>query len=156
MTGHGIITSPLSFQVLVDGSVTTVVLEGLSPLTEYLVNVYSVVDEVSSEPLKGTETTCKCSSSSLLCLPLPNFSPRHRISSLHCERSAQCPCWVACSQDTLFPLGRQIASSLCAVGKCFFHMLCEINNLISLLIILFHTHRLNLFCSDISVYATYI
>ncbi|XP_041661141.1 collagen alpha-1(XII) chain isoform X2 [Cheilinus undulatus] len=44
-------------ELLVDGSVTTTVLEGLTPLTEYVVNVYSVVDEISSEPLKGTETT---------------------------------------------------------------------------------------------------
>ncbi|XP_039638765.1 collagen alpha-1(XII) chain isoform X1 [Perca fluviatilis] len=48
-------------ELLVDGSVNTVVLEGLSPLTEYIVNVFSVVGEESSEPLKGTETT----------LPLP-------------------------------------------------------------------------------------
>ncbi|GAA6231691.1 collagen alpha-1(XII) chain-like isoform X1 [Lates japonicus] len=44
-------------ELLVDGTVTSVVLEGLTPLTEYLVNVYSVVGEMSSEPLKGTETT---------------------------------------------------------------------------------------------------
>uniref|UniRef100_A0A8C9ZNQ8 Collagen alpha-1(XII) chain n=1 Tax=Sander lucioperca TaxID=283035 RepID=A0A8C9ZNQ8_SANLU len=48
-------------ELLVEGSVNTVVLEGLSPLTEYIVNVFSVVGEESSEPLKGTETT----------LPLP-------------------------------------------------------------------------------------
>ncbi|XP_047429514.1 collagen alpha-1(XII) chain-like [Mugil cephalus] len=51
-----------TMEMLVDGTVTSVVLEGLSPLTEYLVNVYSVVGEESSEPLKGTETT----------LPLPS------------------------------------------------------------------------------------
>uniref|UniRef100_A0A3Q3B4I5 Collagen alpha-1(XII) chain n=1 Tax=Kryptolebias marmoratus TaxID=37003 RepID=A0A3Q3B4I5_KRYMA len=44
-------------QVFVDGSTTTVVLKSLYPLTEYLVNVYSVVGEDSSEPLRGTETT---------------------------------------------------------------------------------------------------
>ncbi|XP_061699936.1 collagen alpha-1(XII) chain isoform X2 [Syngnathoides biaculeatus] len=48
-------------QVLVDGTQNTVVLQQLSPLTEYLVNVYSVVGEEISEPLKGVETT----------LPLP-------------------------------------------------------------------------------------
>lgn len=40
-----------------DGTENTVVLQKLNPLTEYLVNVYSVVGEDSSEPLKGTETT---------------------------------------------------------------------------------------------------
>uniref|UniRef100_A0A3Q3CJL9 Collagen, type XII, alpha 1b n=1 Tax=Haplochromis burtoni TaxID=8153 RepID=A0A3Q3CJL9_HAPBU len=44
-------------EVLVDGSVNTLVLQKLSHLTEYIVNVYSVVGEVNSEPLKGTETT---------------------------------------------------------------------------------------------------
>uniref|UniRef100_A0A4W6EXA2 Collagen type XII alpha 1 chain n=1 Tax=Lates calcarifer TaxID=8187 RepID=A0A4W6EXA2_LATCA len=44
-------------EVLVNSAVTSVVLEGLTPLTEYLVSVYSVVGEISSEPLKGTETT---------------------------------------------------------------------------------------------------
>ncbi|XP_060918564.1 collagen alpha-1(XII) chain isoform X1 [Labrus mixtus] len=44
-------------QMFVDGTETTVVLQGLNPLTKYLVNVYSVVGEESSEPLDGTETT---------------------------------------------------------------------------------------------------
>ena len=42
---------------MVDGTVTTVVLQNLNPLTEYLVSVYSVIGEDSSEPLKGSETT---------------------------------------------------------------------------------------------------
>ncbi|KAM4632934.1 collagen alpha-1(XII) chain isoform 2-T3 [Polymixia lowei] len=44
-------------QVMVDGTENTAVLVNLTPLTEYVVNVYAVVGEVSSEPLKGTETT---------------------------------------------------------------------------------------------------
>uniref|UniRef100_A0A672RH76 Collagen type XII alpha 1 chain n=1 Tax=Sinocyclocheilus grahami TaxID=75366 RepID=A0A672RH76_SINGR len=47
-------------KLLVDGMVTTVVLENLTPLTEYIVKVHSVVGEDSSDPLKGSETTCKC------------------------------------------------------------------------------------------------
>uniref|UniRef100_A0A673LTK1 Collagen alpha-1(XII) chain-like n=1 Tax=Sinocyclocheilus rhinocerous TaxID=307959 RepID=A0A673LTK1_9TELE len=47
-------------KLLVDGTVTTVVLENLTPLTEYIVKVHSVVGEDSSDPLKGSETTCKC------------------------------------------------------------------------------------------------
>ncbi|XP_052436872.1 collagen alpha-1(XII) chain isoform X11 [Carassius gibelio] len=44
-------------QLFVDGTVTTVVLENLTPLTEYIVRVHSVVGEDSSDPLKGSETT---------------------------------------------------------------------------------------------------
>ncbi|KAJ7988915.1 hypothetical protein DPEC_G00314140 [Dallia pectoralis] len=44
-------------QIFVDGSVTTAVLPDLNPLTEYSVNVYSYVEEESSEPLEGSETT---------------------------------------------------------------------------------------------------
>uniref|UniRef100_A0AAY5EVL3 Collagen, type XII, alpha 1a n=1 Tax=Electrophorus electricus TaxID=8005 RepID=A0AAY5EVL3_ELEEL len=44
-------------KLFVDGTATTVVLDGLDPLTEYGVNVYSLVGEDSSEPLRGTETT---------------------------------------------------------------------------------------------------
>ncbi|CDQ71587.1 unnamed protein product [Oncorhynchus mykiss] len=77
-------------QIIVDGTVTTVVLTKLTPLTEYVVNVFSVTgEETSAEPLKGTETTCKrcsCSapspSSPLLlsvCLPLRQFP--HTTSS---------------------------------------------------------------------------
>ncbi|XP_016340926.1 collagen alpha-1(XII) chain-like [Sinocyclocheilus anshuiensis] len=44
-------------KLLVDGTVTTVVLENLTPLTEYIVKVHSVVGEDSSDPLKGSETT---------------------------------------------------------------------------------------------------
>ncbi|XP_077586812.1 collagen alpha-1(XII) chain isoform X3 [Stigmatopora nigra] len=49
-------------QVFVDGTENTVVLQLLNPLTEYLVNVYALVGEEISEPLKGVETT----------LPLPS------------------------------------------------------------------------------------
>ncbi|KAJ8392978.1 hypothetical protein AAFF_G00068820 [Aldrovandia affinis] len=44
-------------EISVDGTVTTTVLQNLDALTEYLVSVYAVVGEESSEPLKGTETT---------------------------------------------------------------------------------------------------
>ncbi|ROL43009.1 Collagen alpha-1(XII) chain [Anabarilius grahami] len=47
--------------MFVDGEENTVVLVNLTPMTEYVVRVYGVIGEESSEPLKGTETT----------LPLP-------------------------------------------------------------------------------------
>ncbi|XP_051951417.1 collagen alpha-1(XII) chain-like isoform X2 [Xyrauchen texanus] len=47
--------------LLVDGEENTVVLLNLTPMTEYIVHVFAVIGEQSSEPLKGTETT----------LPLP-------------------------------------------------------------------------------------
>ncbi|XP_069462362.1 collagen alpha-1(XII) chain isoform X2 [Ambystoma mexicanum] len=44
-------------EVFVRGSETTTVLVDLKPETEYFVNVYSVVEGDSSDPLAGTETT---------------------------------------------------------------------------------------------------
>lgn len=41
----------------VDGAEKTVVLQGLDPLTEYQVEVFSVVGDESSEPLLGADTT---------------------------------------------------------------------------------------------------
>lgn len=46
-------------QMYVDGEENTLVLTGLTPNTEYAVSVFSIIGEESSEPLKGTETTCK-------------------------------------------------------------------------------------------------
>lgn len=54
----GVLTAP-GLQMLLDGSVSSVVLEGLQPLTQYSVQVYSVLNQISSEPLAGTETTCE-------------------------------------------------------------------------------------------------
>ena len=66
-----------------DGTVTTVVLQGLSPLTQYLVNVYSVVGEDSSEPLKGTETTRMSSLSELLAKSFNSTFKREECKSKH-------------------------------------------------------------------------
>uniref|UniRef100_A0A3Q4H4L4 Collagen alpha-1(XII) chain n=1 Tax=Neolamprologus brichardi TaxID=32507 RepID=A0A3Q4H4L4_NEOBR len=49
--------APQQVFVIVDGSRTTVVLQRLNPLTQYLVSVYSVVGEESSDALDGKETT---------------------------------------------------------------------------------------------------
>ncbi len=46
-------------QMFADGEENTVILINLTPMTEYIVRVYGVIGEESSEPLKGTETTCK-------------------------------------------------------------------------------------------------
>lgn len=83
----GVLTAP-GLQMLLDGSVSSAVLEGLQPLTQYSVQVYSVLNQISSEPLAGTETTCElpspdpASSSSqtppphspfsIFCCPLPH------------------------------------------------------------------------------------
>uniref|UniRef100_A0A3B3DVD7 Collagen, type XII, alpha 1b n=1 Tax=Oryzias melastigma TaxID=30732 RepID=A0A3B3DVD7_ORYME len=53
-------------EVTVIGSVTTVVLENLTPLTKYLVNVYAVSEGISSEPLKGDDTTLPIPSAGVL------------------------------------------------------------------------------------------
>lgn len=50
----------LFLQIFVSGTVTTAVLKNLTPLTEYIVNVYALLEDQTSEPLKGTETTCEC------------------------------------------------------------------------------------------------
>ncbi|TRY57351.1 hypothetical protein DNTS_024942 [Danionella cerebrum] len=47
--------------MFVDGESNTLVLVNLTPMTEYVVSVYGVIGEESSEPLRGTDTT----------LPLP-------------------------------------------------------------------------------------
>uniref|UniRef100_A0A3B3QGQ3 Collagen, type XII, alpha 1a n=1 Tax=Paramormyrops kingsleyae TaxID=1676925 RepID=A0A3B3QGQ3_9TELE len=47
-------------ETFVSGTVTTAVLKNLTPLTEYIVNVYAMLEDQTSEPLKGTETTCEC------------------------------------------------------------------------------------------------
>lgn len=48
--------------MFVDGNENTVVLQGLNPQTKYMVKVYAVVSEESSEPLQGMETTRMSSS----------------------------------------------------------------------------------------------
>lgn len=52
-------------QVLVDGSQTTLLLEGLRPQTEYTLNVYSMIGDKRSEPLSGTDFTCEQTSPSI-------------------------------------------------------------------------------------------
>lgn len=52
-------------QVLLDGGVTTLLLEGLRPQTEYTVSVYSLIGEQRSEPLSGVDLTCEQTSPSI-------------------------------------------------------------------------------------------
>lgn len=52
-------------QVVVDGSQTTLVLEGLRPQTEYTLSVYSVSGDKRSEPLSSTDFTCEQTSPSI-------------------------------------------------------------------------------------------
>lgn len=51
---------------MVDGSTSTVLLDGLTPLTEYLVRVYSMIGDTRSEPLKGIDVTCEQTTVSIL------------------------------------------------------------------------------------------
>ncbi|XP_076011110.1 collagen alpha-1(XII) chain isoform X2 [Genypterus blacodes] len=53
-------------EVTVDGTTTTVMLQGLNSRTEYAVTVYSMASEESSEPLQGTETTLPLTAASNL------------------------------------------------------------------------------------------
>lgn len=60
-------------QMYVDGEENTLVLTSLTPDTEYAVSVFSTIGEDSSDPLKGTETTCKLHKClSPLCCPPPS------------------------------------------------------------------------------------
>lgn len=43
--------------MFVDGEENTLVLVNLTPMTKYIVRVYSVIGEESSAPLEGAETT---------------------------------------------------------------------------------------------------
>lgn len=62
----------------VDGEENTLVLTNLTPDTEYAVSVFSIIGQENSEPLKGTETTCKLYKYLLyctLCFTGPWISP---------------------------------------------------------------------------------
>ncbi|XP_029705380.1 collagen alpha-1(XII) chain isoform X1 [Takifugu rubripes] len=65
-------------ELVVDGSASTVLLDGLTPLTEYQVSVYSVIGETRSEPLKGIDVT----------LPLPSV----KVMNVYDETSSSM--WV--------------------------------------------------------------
>lgn len=68
----------------VDGEENTLVLTSLTPDTEYAVSVFSVIGEDSSEPLKGTETTCKLHKClpPLCCLFYLLYFTSHKMRSL--------------------------------------------------------------------------
>lgn len=48
-----------------DGSVTTLLLDGLSPQTEYTLRLYSLIGEKRSEPLRRVDVTCEQTSPSI-------------------------------------------------------------------------------------------
>ncbi|XP_061097668.1 collagen alpha-1(XII) chain-like [Conger conger] len=70
-------------EMSVNGTVTTAVLNNLNPLTEYIVKVFAVSGNVSSEPLKGTETTqikCKTSAKADIILLVDGSSSIGRLN----------------------------------------------------------------------------
>lgn len=44
---------------MVSGETTSVLLDGLSPQTEYLVSVYSMTEEKRSRPVQAIDVTCE-------------------------------------------------------------------------------------------------
>ena len=77
-----------------DGTETTVVLQNLSPLTKYLISVYSTFEEESSEPLKGTETTRMSSLFQVfnLLVDLNHFVGRNPLSISNYGKNYQWEC----------------------------------------------------------------
>lgn len=112
----------------------SVVLDGLSPLTQYLVYVYSVVGEVSSEPLTGTETTRKCSSSLLPRLPLHNTYRtgeglgflQHTSGPLR-DFSRHTALWVTLCEITVIPASLLVPlTSTCIQCESFDSVMCDV------------------------------